>query len=163
MRYFTSLIFLVIFFQNVLAQDSIIVQTLTRDSAGRRGVYVFPEDANQSFRKILMVYNMRCKGARVGVNSVGCGEWDYSCNTFITDSSRVDSSLATNPSYVISGFSGTPFEFRTQPVYTYYQYVQKEARFTAASNEKKYPSGAGGQQKSFNAAGGTHRLWLEGR
>jgi hypothetical protein len=52
MRYFTALIFLVIFFQNVLAQDSIIVQTLTRDSAGRRGVYVFPDDANQSFRKI---------------------------------------------------------------------------------------------------------------
>lgn len=157
MRYFTALIFLVIFFQNVLAQDSIIVQTLTRDSAGRRGVYEFPDDANQSFRKIWMVYNMRCKGAKVGVSGVGCGEWDYSCNTFITDSSRVDSSLATNPSYVISGFSGSPFEYRNEPVYTYYQYIQKEARYTSSSNEKKYPSGAGGQRESFNAAGGTFR------
>lgn len=90
----------------ITAQDTITVQTFTWDSTSRRGLFQFPDDPTQSYRKIIMQYNMRCHGARVGVGSVGCYEWDYSCNTFITDSTKQDSSLATIGNYVISGFNG---------------------------------------------------------
>ena len=40
------------------AQDTITVQTITRDNDARAGTYTFP-DGSQSFEKILMIYNMR--------------------------------------------------------------------------------------------------------
>jgi len=42
------------------AQDTITVQTITRDNDARAGTYTFPS-GEQSFEKILMIYNMRCK------------------------------------------------------------------------------------------------------
>ncbi len=54
---------------------------------------------------------MRCKGGAVGSQvppsgTLGCGEWDYSCNTYVTDSTKTDSvkckpavGAATDPSY----------------------------------------------------------------
>ena len=43
-----------------------------------------------------MSYSMRCKDGQVnqsGGNNVACGEWDYSCHTYIHDSTRIDSIL----------------------------------------------------------------------
>ena len=71
-----------------------------------------------------MLYTMRCKDGLVSTGTdrnKGCGEWDYSCNTFVTDSSRIDSSLATAPSHIISNFSGNFFNFVNLPTYTYIQ------------------------------------------
>lgn len=80
---------------SALAQDTIVVQTLTLDSIGRSGVFEFPPKDGTPYEKVIMQYRMRCKGARVSTqkapNDNGCGEWDYNCETFITDSSRVDS------------------------------------------------------------------------
>ncbi len=73
------------------------MQTLTFDSVGRAGYYHFP-DAGQ-FEKVIMQYSMRCKHALITTqhapNDVGCGEWDYNCETYITDSSRTDSVKST--------------------------------------------------------------------
>ena len=97
------------------AQDTTIIQTLQWEDNFRAQYYDFP-DNNQSYRKILMYYNMRCPDAAInpGDNSQGCGEWDYSCNTFITDSTRVDSSKASHPSHLITNFSGDLFNYTTQ-------------------------------------------------
>src|SRR6185436_7501133 len=114
-------------------------------------------DPNQSFRKILMSYNMRCHGARVGVSGVGCGEWDYSCNTFITDSTRVDSNQSTIGSYVISGFNGLIFDYTTQPINTYYRLIQKDAKYTGVLSEQKRKIGNGNKSLSFNNQNGTFR------
>ena len=75
------------------AQDTITVQTFDWPSESRDSVFQFPDPSEGPFRKIIMEYGMRCHDLLVGNLDVGCREWDYSCNTVIYDSSRVDSSL----------------------------------------------------------------------
>ncbi|MCB9283647.1 MAG: T9SS type A sorting domain-containing protein [Lewinellaceae bacterium] len=116
-------------------QDTIVVQTFTWESGNRSGVFSFPDNPGQTYRKILMRYNMRCHDAAVGNGSVGCYEWDYSCNTFITDSTRVDSNTATHPSHIISNFSGTTFDYTTQPTFTYLQFAQSKVDYTNVLSE----------------------------
>lgn len=110
----------------VHAQDTTVIQTLQWEDNFRAGYYDFPEPDGTTYRKILMYYNMRCHDAAInpGDNSQGCGEWDYSCNTFITDTTRVDSAKATHPSHIISNFSGDQFSYTTQPTYSYIQHPQ---------------------------------------
>ena len=101
------------------AQDTIKVQTFTWDDNHRVDSFDFPDDPDQKYRKILMKYNMRCHDAVVGNGSTGCYEWDYSCNTFVTDPTRTDSSRASTPDYTISNFTGTSFPYSAVPTYEY--------------------------------------------
>jgi hypothetical protein len=101
-----------------LAQDTIIVQTLKFDSVGRSGSYTFPTANDGPFEKILMQYRMRCKSGLISTGSNrnrGCGEWDYNCETYITDPSRIDSVYQEWPSTVISNFSGALFPYSASP------------------------------------------------
>lgn len=141
----------------ITAQDTITVQTFTWDSTSRRGLFQFPDDPTQSYRKIIMQYNMRCHGARVGVGSVGCYEWDYSCNTFITDSTKQDSSLATIGNYVISGFNGLQFYYTTIPTYTYYKSFQKNVSFGGIVSEQKFTIGNGNLALPISSNDGLYR------
>ena len=96
-------------FQLAYSQDTIRVKAFDYNSQTRDTVISFP-DGTESYRQIVMLYNMRCKGARISTGTsrnLGCGEWDYSCNTYVEDSSRVDSLPATTAEYSIDGFSGT--------------------------------------------------------
>jgi hypothetical protein len=144
-----SLVFSFLFLIGQLsAQDTITVQTITRDNDARSGTYTFPS-GEQSFEKILMIYNMRCKDNIVnqtGGNDVGCGEWDYSCNTFITDPTRTDSTAASHPTHIISGFSGEEFSYTNQPSYTYYQYEQHDVSYTEVLTEETSAVGSGTQE-----------------
>ena len=74
--------------------DTIIVQTFDYsmtygnawDGTVRDTTAYFPNNPNLSFEKIIMAYSMRCRNGLVntsGGNSVACGEWDYSCHTYI--------------------------------------------------------------------------------
>ena len=114
--YFPLIVFLSLFLVPTFmySQDTIKVQTFDWDSPNRSGVFQFPDNPNETYRKILMKYNMRCHDAAVGFGNVGCREWDYSCNTFITDSTRVDSTRQTAPSHVISNFSGSAFSYTSK-------------------------------------------------
>jgi hypothetical protein len=99
------------------AQDTVIVQTLTFDSLGRAGYYQFPDLDAGSIEKVIMQYSIRCKNALVSSGSdrnKGCGEWDYSCETYITDSSRVDSLITDQ------GFSYGPQKFQLMSFVTPY-------------------------------------------
>ena len=117
------------------AQDTTIIQTLTWQSDNRSGFYEFPDDPNVQYEKILMRYNMRCHDNAVGSGNVGCREWDYSCNTFITDPSMVDSTRATHPNYVVPGYGADTFPYTNQPTYTYLQFDQYELQYSTALNE----------------------------
>jgi len=139
------------------AQDTVTVQTFTWDSTSRRAVFQFPDDPTQTYRKILMQYNMRCHGARVGVGNVGCYEWDYSCNTFITDSTKQDSSLATIGNYVISGFTGLQFYYTSIPTYTYYQSFQKNVTYNSTVSEQKFTIGNGNLTLPVSSNNGLYR------
>lgn len=139
---------LLCFVASVFAQDTITVQTITRDNAARSGTYTFPT-GDQSFEKILMIYNIRCKDNIVntsGGNDVGCGEWDYSCNTFIVDPTQTDSTAATHPTHTISGFSGDEFSYTSQPSYTYYQYEQHDVSYSEVINEVTAAVGNGEEE-----------------
>ncbi|MEM8906658.1 MAG: LamG-like jellyroll fold domain-containing protein, partial [Bacteroidota bacterium] len=129
--------------QTTLGQDTIEVQAFTFASETRNGVFEFPDEPGQTYEKILMYYTMRCHDNAVGNGNVGCREWDYSCNTFITDSTRVDSTRQLHPSYVISNFSGEEFDYTTQASYTYYQYEQHEINYTSIFSETKASVGSG--------------------
>lgn len=132
---YLSLLFL-LFSISVFAQDTVRVQSLTYATSIRDTIVKFP-DGSDSYEKILMKYSMRCKGARISTGSnrnLGCGEWDYSCNTYIVDSSRIDS-LSTNRSeYSISSFSGDEFNYTTSPVYDLYRKNLISTAVTSSSN-----------------------------
>lgn len=117
------------FFQTLQAQDTVRVQTFDWNSTTRSGVFDFPDEPGAGYRKIWMRYNMRCHGGTTG----GCREWDYSCNTFITDSSRVDSFRQTHPSHLISNFTGSAFWYTLQPTFHLVQYLQHETQLTLAN------------------------------
>ena len=110
----------------IVAQDTIKVQTFTWASKNRRDTFQFPDNSGETYRKILMTYNMRCHDGIVGNGQTGCKEWDYSCNTFITDPNRKDSTLQFHPNYVISGNTAKSFEYTTIPTFTYYLYQQHQ-------------------------------------
>jgi hypothetical protein len=108
MKRFYQFIFALVFIQSLAtAQDTVRVKTFTWNNSARVGVFDFPNDPPASYRKIWMRYNMRCTNGAAG----GCKEWDYSCNTFVTDSSRVDSSRATGSKYTVPGFTANGFQY----------------------------------------------------
>ncbi len=119
------------------AQDTVIVQTLTLDSVGRNGYFSFPGKSDASlFEKVIMQYRMRCINGDVRTNrtmATGCGEWDYNCETYITDSSRIDSLRSEWPSAIISGFNGTSFPYTDQPTQSYIKRAQYDAKYPGAA------------------------------
>jgi Concanavalin A-like lectin/glucanases superfamily/Peptide-N-glycosidase F, C terminal/Secretion system C-terminal sorting domain len=127
-----------------LPGDTLVVQAYNYAQTNRVGnrdtMVAFPNVAGLSFEKIIMLYNMRCKNGVVGSGVTpqaanGCGEWDYSCNTYIVDSTQQDSVKAKGPSHTISGFSGTTFPYTTMPVFTYYKYYQQQVSYTNTISE----------------------------
>jgi len=140
-----SILFLLSIFKIVEAQnigDTIEVKSFNYNqtyginqwSPGIRDTMIsFPNDSNLTFEKILMLYNIRCKNGNVspavsGQTDIGCGEWDASCNTYITDSTRVDSVLSFHPSHWISQFNGTSFAFLNQPLNHYFRHILKNVQ-----------------------------------
>jgi len=132
---------LVIFFlsSNLSAQD-VIVQSFNFDSETRDTVIEFPQMDHNNWEKIIMLYSMRCKDGLIsppvaGQTNLGCGEWDYSCNTYITDSTQVDSLYRVSPDFEISNFDGNEFIYSESPTYTYYQSTFREVTVNNVSNE----------------------------
>ena len=113
------------------AGDTITVNSFNYSQptgVGNRQMTVdFPNLPGVSYEKIIMEYSMRCVGG------VTCGEWDYSCNTYIHDSSRVDSLPGTTLSHTIGGFTGTSFDYLTTPTYDIYQRNQQDVSYTVNS------------------------------
>ncbi len=142
----TTLFFL---FVSVLlqAQDTIVVSSFNFKSSTKKDTMVsFPLESNKNFEKILMQYTMRCKNAKISTSAdrnLGCGEWDYSCNTYLTDSTKTDSLKTIAPNLIISGFKDDLFPYVKKPTYSYTSFTQKEAQITATSNEKLLQVGTG--------------------
>ncbi len=138
-----SLISLLLFAQN--PGDTIKIKTFHYGSNTRDTLARFPA-GNLSFEKIIMKYNMRCKNALVSTSdnrNLGCGEWDYSCNTYIVDSSKVESVSATQAKYVISNFTGTNFLYSTKEIYDYYRFTQTKVQVNGVVSDSQYSIGSG--------------------
>ncbi len=139
---------LFLFALNTYAQlpgDTIIIKAFKYGSTTRDTSITFPP-SNLTYEKILLKYNMRCKNAMISTSALpnqGCGQWDYSCNTYIVDSTKIDNDLNTTPSHIISNFTGTTFPYVTQPVYDYYNYSQTTLTLSNIVSENQYTVGAG--------------------
>ena len=121
-------IFNILVLTNIQSQDTVWVQTFDYGSNSRDSMIQFPGGDHNQYEKILLFYSMRCKDGLIstsGDRNKGCGEWDYSCNTNIIDSSGVDSLKALHPNYLIPGITDNYFYYTTSPTYAYRSYLQK--------------------------------------
>jgi len=119
------------------SQDTTIVQTFTWDSTSRSGNFDFPED-NKIYEKILMVYNMRCFDAAVGNGSIGCKEWDYSCNTFLHVPELTDSALVFSYDYQVSQNTEDYFAYTLDTHYTYYAFDHIKTEYDKIYSEQLF-------------------------
>ncbi len=137
--------------------DTIVVPTFNYsqtyghpwDGTIRDTMINFPDEPDASYRQILMAYNIRCKDGNVSVpgnTNIGCGEWDYSCNTYVTDSSRIDSVINFTSSHYISNYQGGTFYYVAEPLFDFYQYIQKEVVINNAGNETLSTVGNGNEE-----------------
>jgi hypothetical protein len=137
-----------LFANNTQAQspgDTIIVKTFKYGSTTRDTSIQFPP-SNLTFEKIIMRYNMRCKNNLVSTQTApnqGCGEWDYSCNTYIVDSAKIENELNTTPKYIISGFSGNTFNYTSLPIYDYFNFTQSQVVLNNINSETQFTVGVG--------------------
>lgn len=141
--FFLTLLSLQSFAQNT--GDTIVVKTFKYGSASRDTAIQFPNNST-TYEKIIMKYNMRCKNGLVSTSSqrnLGCGEWDYSCNTFVVDSSRLELEALTHPSHIISNFSGSTYYYTTFPVFDYYNYSLTNVVLNSITSETQYTVAAG--------------------
>jgi len=100
-KYYIQILFFLFISINLLAQDTIVVQTLTFDSiTTRRGYWEFP--SGESFRKILMVHTLKCD-QQTTHDQYACGEWDYlTYNKVYVHTGAYDSTLYYHPSYTFA-------------------------------------------------------------
>ena len=123
---------------SVIFGQSTTVNALNYNSTTRDTLIEFPIGDHNQYKKIIMHYSMRCKDGLVspgiaGQTNIGCGEWDYSCNTNIVDSTQVDSLKRVGPDHVISGFEGTLYEFTTQPIYTTVRQTIRDVEYNTSN------------------------------
>ena len=140
----TLLVFLMISTKAQQVGDTIVVKAFKYGSTTRDTLIQFPNNS-LTYEKILMKYNMRCKNAQIsnsGSPNLGCGQWDYSCNSYIADSSKVEKELNLQPNYVVSNFAGTTFSYVSQPTYDYYNYSQTNVSYSITS-ESQYTISTG--------------------
>lgn len=143
---FTFYFFLLLIFTktSLTAQDTTWVQSFQYSSKTRDTLLQFPLGDHNQYEKILMYYNMRCKSGLISTGTdrnKGCGEWDYSCNTNIIDSTGIDSLKAIHPDYVISGINDNFFAYTTKPTYTYTDYDVQNVNVNSVAGISKFSSG----------------------
>lgn len=143
-----SILLLILSSFNTIAQlagDTIVVKAFKYGSNTRDTLLQFP-NSNLSFEKIILKYNMRCKNALISNNSnpnQGCGEWDYSCNTFLVDSTKIENEPNTRSKYDISNFSGNTFSYTSLPLYDFYNYSLTPVTVNSIISENQYTLGTG--------------------
>ncbi len=145
-------------FTRIHSQDTITVQTFTWDSTSRAGWFTFPDLPLEDIERINMIYNMRCHGAVVGNGQTGCREWDYSCNTFITDTTMTDSSLANHPKYIIPNFSGSAFKYSNSPTSGCIAFQQTRSAVDQIENKKI--SALGQANQTLNLLNNNQKMYL---
>ncbi len=134
--------------------DTIVVQAFdwnmtygnAWDGTIRDTSVTFPDNQAISFERVVMLYNIRCRDGNVntsGGNSNGCGEWDYSCNTYIHDSSRVDSSVSTHGDFIITNFTGNNFYYSNTQLYDYIETYQQNVVLNGTTTEASATVGSG--------------------
>src|SRR5690554_3357521 len=122
--------------------DTTTVQGFNFNSTVRDTQIVFPNYNANEVERIWMKYTMRCKDGLVSNASNrnrGCGEWDYSCNTYIVDSTRIDSTKASINKYFVYPNSSIDNKYSTSPTYNIYDVAHYDVEIASINSESSYP------------------------
>ena len=136
-------------FSGIFAQvpgDTIRVKAFEYSSESRDTLVSFPANGVNTYEKILLKYSMRCHDAQVNTgnnNQAGCRDFDFSCNTYITDSTKVESVSSTILSHTITNFETANFPFKTTPVYDFLRSTQTNVEITNTISETAATVGVG--------------------
>lgn len=107
------------------AQDTTIIQTFTfEDIYKRSGEWVFP-DRNESFRKILIQYTLKCD-PKTPHDKYNCGEWDYLTHIMINKKTGIfDSTKMSFKQYTLGSYNNPDTIYYTteQPFSKYYKKI----------------------------------------
>lgn len=142
---------ILIWFRGAFAQsagDTVVIQAFTYESTTRDSIITFPTVNNSTIERVWMRYAMRCKDGLVspgvsGQTNIGCGEWDYSCSTYLTDSSRIDSIAATANNYLVYPAPAPDDLYSTNVSYSIYQRPHTQVNLTNTSNEVDFVVSSG--------------------
>ena len=124
--------------------DTIKVKAFKFQSLSRDTVISFPTNPALTFEKIILKYSMRCKNGLVstGTNrNLGCGEWDYSCNTYVVDDTKAEKVASIQKDYLVSNFSGSSYPYTTQQTYNHFDFVQKNVVVNTSNSESTFSVG----------------------
>lgn len=147
MKKFLSLTVFILFFNLIQAQnvgDTIKVKAFNYGSISRDTLIPFPNNPSLTFEKIILKYNMRCKKGLIstGTNrNLGCGEWDYSCNTYVVDSTKAEKVASIQKDYVVSNFTGTTYSYTSQQTFDHYDFIQKNVAVNSSNSVQLYNVG----------------------
>ena len=100
--------------------DIIKVQAFTFENNSREMVLDFPDDPNLKFQKIELKYKMRCKNGLISTGSErnkGCGEWDYTNNTYIIDEGYLSEEVESVDEYILTNYNQNSISYVSDPVY----------------------------------------------
>lgn len=126
--------------------DTVIVQGFDYGSITRDTTINFPTNSSISYERVIMRYAMRCKNALVSTGSnrnLGCGEWDYSCNTYIHEPSQADSVKRTLQKYQIIPSSNPNSIYSTTPTFSVFPKIQTKVTLNGISLEDTASIGTG--------------------
>lgn len=133
--------------------DTTIVQGFNFNSMVRDTQIVFPTYNGNEVERIWMKYTMRCKDGLVsppvaGQTNKGCGEWDYSCNTYITDSTRLDSINAKIDQYIVYPYASSNNKYSTSGSYNIHAAEHYDVQITGTASETDAAITTAGTQAS---------------
>ena len=119
--------------------DTISVKAFDFQSVTRDTTVQFPDLQGVTYEKVILKYTMRCKDglvSNVNDRNLGCGEWDFSCNTYLVDSSKIEESMQSITDNFITNWNEDFFDFRDDPVYDLLRTNLQDVEVLNASNEK---------------------------
>lgn len=134
----------VIFSQS--AGDIIKVQAFTFENNSREMVLDFPDDPNLKFQKIELRYKMRCKDGLISTGddrNKGCGEWDYTNNTYIVDEGYLSEEVETVDEYILTNYNQNSISYVSDPVYDIKKENLKTTEVLSSANELDFNIGNG--------------------
>ncbi len=152
---------------NLLAQDTVVVQTLTFDSTWtRRGKWVFPP-ATEKYRKILMYHTLKCFPGLSGDGKYACGEWDYLTYSFVYDDKGIlDSTYKSRYNFTVNASTPDSLPYVTSPVWDYTQKYKKYIVRTATTSLDTVRVGQSGGWDDYlfvpYSSGRSQYLWRAG-
>lgn len=118
--------------------DTIAVQSWKYTSTNRDTVVSFPSTPGLNFERVIMRYAMRCKGALVSTGSnrnLGCGEWDYSCNTYVHNPLMADSLQSSISKYQITPSNSPDSVYSSSQTFKYIPTIQQSVQVNSIVTE----------------------------